>query len=313
MRRTVTELIRRGFDSTVANWPLILIRVAEAMVLIGIAIGLVIATLVPILVSAGLSDVNWSDTERTPEVLAEFFIGHAILFVWIFVAICVGLLVFVAVHSFVQAGAAQVLIDADARAGAPPDGPRGRFAAFTFDRWLAGGVRGWWTVFWIYNIAWSIAALIILIPLLIAIVGMLIVREPVPSIVIGCAALVVALFLGVILGLITSIVSTKATIDALAHGLGASPALRAAWQEMRFDLARHAAVAAILIVVSFATSGIFASAGIPWTFHHHHAPSIHLFFAPVRLLTSLLNAAVSAAVANWLLASFAAIAGESRA
>ena len=311
MRRNVTDLIRRGFDSMLANWPLILIRVGEAVVMVAIAIAAIIAAVVPIFVSAGLSNIDWSDTERTPEVIAEFFISHVMLFVWIFVAASLALLVFIAIHSFVEAGAAQVMIDADARAGDAPAGQRSRFAAFTFDRWLSGGVRGWWTVFWIYNIAWSIASLIILIPLLIAIAGMLIVREPVPSLIIGCGALVLTALFGMVLALITNIVSIKAIIDALTHGLGATAAVRAAWREMRLDFGRHAAVAAILIVVSMAAAGVFASAGFSYSFHR--TPSIGLLFAPLRVATSLMNMAVSAAIANWLLGSFAAVAGERRA
>jgi len=310
LRRSVTDLIRRGFDSMLANWPLVLIRIGEVVVLTAIAIAAIVATLVPIFVSAGLSKVDWSDTEHAPEALAEFLVSHVMLFVWVFLAASVVLLVFVAVHSFVEAGAAQVMIDADARAGDAPPAQRARFAAFTFDRFLAGGVRGWWTVFWIYNIAWTIAGLIILIPLLFALAGMLIVREPVPSLVIGCGALLLTAVLGAILAVITSVVSIKAIIDALAHGLGAAAALRAAWREMRLDFGRHAAVALILIVVSMAVAGVFATAGFSYSFHR--TPTIGLLFAPVRLATSLLNMAVSAAIANWLLGSFAAIAGERR-
>ena len=38
MRRSATEVLRRGFDSTLANWPLILIRIAEGIVFVGIVI-----------------------------------------------------------------------------------------------------------------------------------------------------------------------------------------------------------------------------------------------------------------------------------
>src|SRR6185436_11893984 len=79
LRRSVTDLIRRGFDSMLANWPLVLIRIGEVVVLTAIAIAAIVATLVPIFVSAGLSKVDWSDTEHAPEALAEFLVSHVML------------------------------------------------------------------------------------------------------------------------------------------------------------------------------------------------------------------------------------------
>lgn len=312
MRRSVTDLIRRGLDSMLANWPLILIRLAEGLVMVAIFVGLIVATIVPLFVAAGLSKIDWESMDG-PEVILDFLYSHVMLFVWIFVVISIGLLIFVAVHSFVEAGAAQVMLDADVQAGDAPLGPRSRFAAFSAERWLGGGRRGWWTVFWIYNIAWTIAGLIILIPLLFVLAGLLLIHQPVASLVVGCLALVVTAMFGFVLLLVTNIVTVKAIVDALAHDLGAMESLRAAWHEMRVDLGRHAGVAAILIVVSFAMAGIFAGANMSFPIHHHRMPPIYLLFAPMRIATSVVNAAVSSAIANWLLAAFAAIAREPRA
>ena len=56
-------------------------------------------------------------------------------------------------------------------------GPRARFSVFSMERWLAGAKDGWWTLFWIYNVAWAAACTILLIPLLPTIAGMLLMRD----------------------------------------------------------------------------------------------------------------------------------------
>src|SRR3989442_3794108 len=60
LKRSATEVLRRGFDSTLANWPLILIRIAEGIVFVGIVIAAVVAAVVSIAVAAGLSKVDIS-------------------------------------------------------------------------------------------------------------------------------------------------------------------------------------------------------------------------------------------------------------
>jgi len=52
LKRSVFDILRRGFENTVANWPLILIRVGEVVVLAGVVIGAVLAAVIPVVVSA---------------------------------------------------------------------------------------------------------------------------------------------------------------------------------------------------------------------------------------------------------------------
>lgn len=309
MRRGVAELIRRGFDSALTNWQVILLRVGEMLLAGAIAIGLVIAILVPVLVSAGISHIDWKDAESVQEGLLAFLTANWWLLLWILVAISIGLLLFVALHSFVEAGAAQIFLDADRRAG---EGvvPRERFAAFSMDRWLDGAKRGWWTVFWIYNIVWGIAGLILLAPLLVLLAMVFVAGNAAASIFLGCLGLLVAVLLGFAVAIVSSLVCVKAILDAGAYGLTAGDAVRRAWNEVRGDVGRHVAIIAILMLVSIAMAGVFSTASMGFTFHK--SMSLALFFAPVRILIQIANTIVSSFIANWMFGSFAAMITERR-
>ncbi|HEV7919714.1 MAG TPA: hypothetical protein VGR02_02870 [Thermoanaerobaculia bacterium] len=310
MKRSVTEVIRRGFESMLANWPVILLRLGEMLLLAAVTIALIIAILVPVLVSAGLSKIAWDDIDSAQEAVLAFLTANALLIIWILIAISIALLVFVAVHSFVEAGAAQVFLDADRRAGAAAEGPRSRFAAFSMERWMLGGRRGWWTAFWIYNLVWTIAGLILLIPLVLVLGIMLILGDAMASVILGCFVLVVVLFMAVVIAIITNLVAVKAILDSLAYSLNARDALRMAWREVKTDLGRHVAVVAVLMLVAFAVAGVFGSASLGFSFSR--SLSWTLLFAPMRILLQLANSAVSAAIANWMLGSFAALVTERR-
>ena len=307
-----------------ANWPVILLRLGEAVLLAAVAVGLIMAILVPVLVSAGMSKIAWEDIDSAQEAILTFLTANALLFVWILIAISFALLVFVAVHSFVEAGAAQIFLDAERAAGPHPafghplPAARGeglgvrrtRFAAFSMERWMLGGRRGWWTAFWIYNIVWTIAGLILIIPLLLAIAVMLIIGDAMASIILGCFVLVIVMLMAIAIAIVTNALAVKAILDSLAYSLTARDALRMAWRELRTDLGRHAAVVGLLMVVAMAVAGIVSSASLGFSFSR--SVSWTLLFAPVRLVLQFANTALSAAIANWMLGSFAALVSERR-
>jgi hypothetical protein len=54
MKRGVFDVLRRSLDTTLANWPLIGIRVGETLVMILITIAGAIAIVAPFLVSVGI-------------------------------------------------------------------------------------------------------------------------------------------------------------------------------------------------------------------------------------------------------------------
>lgn len=312
MKRSAIDVLRRGLDDTVANWPLILIRLGEAVVLSILAVAAVLAILVPIAVSVGISLASL----QTPEDLESLLVVLAskwILLIWIVVGITLLMLVFVAVHSFVEAGSARVYVDAERAAGPANEGSRARFRMFSMDRWISGGASGWWTVFWIYNLAWGVAGLIMLLPLIPTALLMLLLREkPEALVATGCFGLLATLLLMFVLALVTGMWTNRAIVDWAANGTGAAASLSGAWAAFRADLGRHILIAAAAIFIAMAGSSFFAGFSIFAAFGETLGRDgfINFLTLPIRLLASLASTAFSAAVTSWYVAAYAALTVE---
>lgn len=313
MKRGVFDVLRRALDNTIANWPLILIRLGE-MLLFGImAIIAVIAAVAPILISVGieLSKINTIDDL---EGAAFALMSRWILLVWILVAISALLLLFVAMHSFVEAGSARVYVDAERAAGSAVPGPRSRFRVFTMERWMSGAKDGWWTLFWIYNLAWGAAGLILLIPLLPTIAGMLLFREQPPAAVAtGCVGLVLTGLLLIFVGAVTGMWINRSINEWAVRRSGARESLAIGWAAMRADLGRHLLIFIAVFVTAMAASSVFASfsffAAFGDAFGSNHG-MFNFFTFPLRIIGSLLNSVFSAILGAWYLASYSALATE---
>ena len=239
MRRSATEVLRRGFDSTLANWPLILIRIAEGIVFVGIVIASIVAAIVPIAVAAGLSRYDVTNAANPAETIAAAVMQHWLLIVYVLMILLVVLLLLVAIHSFVEAGTAQVFVDAERRARTVPAPPRQAFRAFTVDRWMAGGRQGWWSVFWIYNATWSVAGLIMLIPLIVTMAVMFAIGDMTARVIAGCGGLGLSVLIMLPVAVIVAIWTQKAITVCIARAATTSDALRQAWREMRDDFGRE--------------------------------------------------------------------------
>jgi hypothetical protein len=303
LKRSAIDVIRRGFDNALANWPLILIRIAEGVLFGVIVVGAIIAAVIPLLVSAGLSrDIDYRNPENVAQLLVTLFIEHWILVLYILALFLLILGVLMAIHSFVEAGCARIYIDGERVAG---------LRAFAVDRWLRGGVGGWWAVFWIYNLAWSAGALILLGPLVLTMVGMLAVSAPVGRVAIGCVGLAVTFLLFLPTAILIGMWTQKAIVVCVARTLGAVEALRAAKREIKLDFGRHFAVALVLIVISFITAAVISGMSFPFSFGQNRNTGLFpLFFAPVQIAISLVQSIASAAIHAWSLASFVALTEE---
>src|SRR6266576_4307414 len=172
MKRPITDALRRGFDSALANWQLIVLRIAENILFGVLIVGAVIAAVVPLLISIGLSGFSRDRPEESAQAIGAALLGHLSIFVWIFVCAFALVGVLLVIHSFVMAGCAQTFVDAERAGGAAP-APRARLRMFNMDRWLSGARHSTWTVFWIYNIAYGSALAIVLVPLAITLAGSL--------------------------------------------------------------------------------------------------------------------------------------------
>jgi hypothetical protein len=311
--RTVTDVLRRGFESTLANWPVLLLRLGESIVIGLLMVATVVVVVVPLAISIGISATGLQETLRssdTPtEVIGALFAAHWLILVYILVAISLALLVAVAVHSFVMAGSARIFVVAE-RAAGPLDSPRQRFAVFTIERWVAGGGEAWWPVFWIYNIAYGVAGIVILLPLLPVALLIAVFQQAAAVITLTCLGLLIVAFVSLVVLIVTSVVCQKAIIIAAQRRVDGTAALREAWRAMRADTLRHFAVAFIMIVLVFGGTGVLTMVSIGFA-----APGIGhsmtgLMFMPMRLLTSFASSIFSAIIGNWFMASYAALSSE---
>jgi len=313
VKRGVFDVLRRGVDNTIANWPLVLIRLGEMLLLGLLTLITVVVALVPIFVSVGIELSRIESVEDIAVALSSL-LTQWILLVWVLVAISALVLIFMAVHSVVEAGSARVYVDGERAAGRGMEGLRSRFKAFTMDRWLSGARDGWWTVFWIYNLAWGLAGLILLIPLLPTMIGMLLFREQPPAaMATGCLGLLFTGLLLILVGAVTGMWVNRAIAEWALRRSNARDSLSIAWQAIKGDVARHLLTLVAVFVVSMAGSSFFASISFFASFgdamngQHGFFP---LFMMPLRLVGSLLSSAFSAIVSAWYLASYSALVTE---
>jgi hypothetical protein len=313
VKRGVFDVLRRGVDNTIANWPLILIRLGEALLFGILAIATVIIALAPILVSLGIELSKLTSPDDIANA-ALALMTKWVLLVWVVVAITALLIVFTAVHGFVEAGSARVYVDGERIAGPAMTGPRTRFRVFSMERWLTGAKDGWWTVFWIYNLAWATACLILLIPLVPTLIGVIVFREnPAALLTTSCLGLIVTSLLLIVVGAVTGMWINRAINEWAAHRFGTRDALSAGWSAIKADLGRHLLILIAVFVVAMAGSSFFASfsffAAFGDAFGGNHG-IFTLFTMPLRLLGTLLSSAFSAVVTAWYLASYAALSVE---
>jgi len=314
VRRGVIDTLRRGLDSTIANWQLSLIRFAE-MVLLGIiSVAAVIAMVVPILVSVGIHLADIKDPEDLESAMTSLLAKWPLL-LWVVVGFTVLLLVFVVIHSFVEAGCARVLVDAERNAGPALTGPRERYRMFSGDRWAAGAKDGWWSVFWIYNLAWGVGGLVLVIPL-IPVLALVLIFQGNPAVAagIGCLGLMIFLLFAIVVAVTTGMWTNRAVAQWAVDRAGVRETLRTAWRAVKSDLARHLLIALAIFVVAMAGSSFFASFSMFAAFGESigRNASFNMITLPLRLVSSLLSSAFSALIASWYLAAYSALAVENR-
>src|SRR5439155_13537227 len=126
----------------------------------------------------------------------------------------------------------------------------------------------------------------------------------------GCVGLVFSILFMIPVAIVMNIWVEKAIVDCVARNSGADTSLRNAWSEMISDAGRHIAVAAVMFGVTMAASTVFSTFSTMGGFSSDSRLNIMLM--PVQFSASIANGIVSAAVRAWFLASFAALATESR-
>lgn len=308
MKRNVADILRLGFDSMLANWPLLIIRIIESVVLVILIIIAVVAMIVPLAVSFGADQTFPSnDPSDAANIVLGIIATHAVMILWILVLLLFVITLTLMVHSFVTAGSASIYVASMRQTASMPVATRDQMNAFTTQRWMDGAKASWWTVFWIYNIAWSAGLLILLVPFAIVIPAVIMLRgDGAAAVIAGCAGALLIFVLVVPVVVVTGIWTQKAIVDACARRTTAMDSLRAAWREFRSDLGRHLAVAAIMFAVTLGAAMVAASFSSMASFGHQ--PGLEMI--PLQFTSSILESVASSAVGAWFLACFAALAVE---
>jgi hypothetical protein len=309
--RNTTDILRRALDSTLANWPLIGLRIAENFILVLIIVGSIIAAIVPVGIAAAFSNFDLKDAENSAQAVAALVAEHWPVVVYVIVIATIVLSVLLAIHSFVEAGSARVFVDAE-RNGTDVTRSRESFRAFTMDRWLQGGRASWWTVFWIYNIVWGVGGLILLIPLLLTLAGLFMVTETGGIVAVACGGLFLTFLVVFPLVIVMAVLTQKAITIAVARSAAARAAVSSGWSEIRRDFGRHFAVAFIIFVIAVGGSMVIASFTAPISFVKDigHTPLMSIAFAPAQVISSILQSVFSAAVGLWFMAAYVALTEE---
>lgn len=312
MKRNITDVLRRGLDTTIANWPVIVLRIGESLVFGAIVVAGILAAIVPAIVAAGLSADDIRNSADPGGAVVEWLVGHVMLFVWIFALAFIVLGIMIAIHSFVEGASARIYVEGERAAAKRPDAVRDSLRVFTFDRWLAGGAASWWQIFWVYNLAWSVTLMLVLVPLIITIIIMLAISDTVGRVVVGCSGVALAVLILIPTGIVTSIWCKKAITICVARAVGARDALRQGWREFRADLGRHLAVAVIVFVISMALNSLVSGFTVPMNFsqHQHGFPTMALMFAPVRVIAGVIQGMIGAAISSFFLACFVSMTEE---
>jgi hypothetical protein len=259
---------------------------AETVIFLAILCLALLATIIPVAVQAGLTHLKLTDTEASVNTLAQFLTEHLTLILWTLGVLFVVSGILLAIHCLVVAGSLRTYLDAERAA---VDGKIDRFYAFRLD------------VFWIYNLAWGVAGLVVTLPLLIGSAVMVVLSDPGASIALGIFCFVGAMLLFIPVGFVTTIWVNRALVEGARQDLGARAALTAARVAIRADLATHAIVTFLVIVISIGgvafvgnAAGVFSGAdNIP---------------APLRFIAWLAQTFASALGSAWMLTAFAAIA-----
>jgi hypothetical protein len=301
LKRSATEVLRRGLDNVLANWPVLLLRLAQTVLIGMIVFGFFIAAVVPIAVSIGLHFDDWQNFD--PSSIGTMLLAHWGLIVWLLVLLTVVITLVMAVYAFFQAAAARIYVDGQLAAEAAPDSGRGSFRTFGFERWFAGGVEHWWRIFWIYNIAWFFGALALLVPAVV-VAGLMALIGAAGALVVGCIGIPILLLSLLAVALLLNAWTLKATVLTVRYDRSAAEALAEARAAIGADLGRTFAVMAVLTMILIGTAAfvsIFTS--FPTTRH----AGVMFMLVPFQVVASLLQSAVSTAVDSWFLATFVAM------
>lgn len=313
--RPIGEILHRGFDNTIANWPLILVSIAGQVAMVTTALLLLVLAIIPA-VLMGIA-VDWGSVTSDPEAFFEnLILAHPFFVIYVLLAIGIILIPVMMLWAFLEGGKFGIYLDGErAGVGAPR---RRSMRVFEPGRWLAWGRATWWRAFWVYNIVWALVFLVLLLFMLV--IGALVFAIAMAGgeaaapggVLIGCFGLLVLIPLILLAAFISNMVTQLAMSLLVRDGGGAIEKLKAAMGFIRAWPGTVIGVTLVTIVVSIAMGGIFSVFGLVFRVGEEMNEAFMIAIIPLQLFFALLQAAISAALQCWVSATFVAtVTGES--
>jgi hypothetical protein len=295
MTRNPIEIALRGLKNALANWQLVAIRMVEGVVFFVLIFFALLVTIIPTAVEAGLGKLDVRDASSAAETVAQFFVDHHVLILWTVGVLLLVTCAMLVIHAFVVAGSVRVYLEGE-RAG-------GDFNVFRSEPFWAAAKAGFWRSFGIYNIAWGLAGLVILVPFMVGFAIVMVVSEPAVALVILGVVVVGTIVLCIPVGVATSIWVNRALVDGEKSGLSARAALAAGRAAIRSDLLTHLVVAFFVLVAGIGGTGLISSLAGAFA-------GGGVIIGPMHIIGSLAETFAGALASAWMLASFVAVAGK---
>lgn len=298
---TLGKLIQRGFDNTLANWPLLLIRVAGSVAMTLVILVAIVPVAMFAIYSGTMTDIEALGSLETAGV---WVMQNLVLIVALIIILTLILALAIALHSFVTGGVAGTYLDAD-RAAPPAGWLRSQFAVFTPDKWFHHAKRSWWQVFLIYNITWGVWAVVLLAPLLVVIPILMAAQDESVVAVMGCVAVVAWLMFAFFGSIFVHIWTELAILDCLrGQRTRVMGAIREGLAVFLANFGRILVLVVLMVVVTIA-AGSF-SVAMQFGFElGMSVDELAIIFIPIQILLSLIQTVVSVIVSAWLMACFA--------
>lgn len=300
----MSEILQRALRNVLANWPLMLLRVAEGIIAVIVIVIGIVAAAIPVILLFGIH----ADEFNTPD---EFFAFYQSNPGTVMGAIMVAALVFgviliaaIAVHAFVQAGAVGIYLDAEE--AAPPGAQIAEFRRFDFTRFLDYGRRAWLPVFWIYNLAWGAYGAVLLVPLIFLLLMMILYKDVTPVIVGGCIVAAFVVIVAVLAAIVLDLWVQVATVLAVRTGRNARESLADSLALAKRQFGLLLLAVAVRFGVSFASQAVFS------TFYFgigaaSSVPFVGMILLPFHIMLIVAQMAVGFVVQHWFIAAVVAI------
>ncbi len=301
------EILRRAFASTLANWPLLLIRFLEVVVMIVVMVGGFLLALIP----AGLAFDFSSLTKyaENPDAAAEWFLGNIGVLIYLVVAVSVLLGVAMLIHSFFEAGVTGAFIRYERNAAKWEW--RDAMSRFSVEGFFEDAGRRGWRVFLIYNIVWGVAGLFILVPIAIILAVTLLLRESPAAIALACCGIVLILLFAIIVAIVAGAWAQLAITIGIAGPHGAMESSSLAGDMIKAKLWKVVLVMVVMMALSIGLSMITSTMNLAFT-AGAYVPGGDWMMLPVQILGALLDSIGSSIVGLWLASSFVLIVLEPR-